>query len=417
MPNGDQAPPVLVYDRIDRNRRRTRALLCVFAGVLLPFFAALLPPITLVALWTVAASEQEAREPLRTLITAGALGLAWALIAVVCAVAIEVSRARGWALARTRAWPVTAAEEPQLWRVVENLCIGAGLPMPTLYVSDQGPANAFSVGTRRGEVALVVTRSLLGLLDRRELQGVIAHELSHIGNEDMRLNTILAALLQTLRLPWQLLNLAGQRLARGCLVLSMAALAFAALGLLSMVVFALGLIGTSEVGSRLRDALATDPEMRMAAAVELGMAVIGFAITAGPAYLLAGGRWLGMAAGRAVLRERELLADADAALLTRDPEGLALALVKLQGASLRGPAWTHSSMTHLLIVRPVGGEDSWWERSVHTHPTLDERIEALVRMGAGHPSDALRRARDELGIKGAIGGGALRPFGPVEPDR
>ena len=95
-----------------------------------------------------------------------------------------------WAGAR----PVGPEREPELFRVVENLCIGAGLPMPRILVVDTDQANAFATGNAPESASLVVTRGLLTLLSKRELEGVVSHELSHIGNHDIRLNTALSAL-------------------------------------------------------------------------------------------------------------------------------------------------------------------------------------------------------------------------------
>src|SRR5262245_48863153 len=104
-------------------------------------------------------------------------------------------------LRAAHAKPVGIGEETALIRLVENLCIGAGLPMPRVYVVESPAPNAFATGRDPQTASLVVTRGLLTLLDRRELQGVIAHELSHIGNHDTRLSTTLAALVTTLCLP------------------------------------------------------------------------------------------------------------------------------------------------------------------------------------------------------------------------
>src|SRR6185503_4221049 len=105
----------------------------------------------------------------------------------------------------------------ELGRAVENLSIAAGLPTPKVYVIESREPNAFAVGLDPEHAAVVVTRGLLGLLDPRGLYGVIAHELSHIGNQDSRLNTVLAAVLAVLQLPLALLT--RLRLARNPLVI------------------------------------------------------------------------------------------------------------------------------------------------------------------------------------------------------
>jgi heat shock protein HtpX len=101
-----------------------------------------------------------------------------------------------------RARPVSPDQEPDLIRTVENLCIGAGLP--AIYVVESKAPNAFATGRDAQHASLVVTRGLLTLLNHRELQGVIAHELSHIGNNDIRLSTLLAALVGTMTMPFRI---------------------------------------------------------------------------------------------------------------------------------------------------------------------------------------------------------------------
>src|SRR5262249_32491957 len=95
-------------------------------------------------------------------------------------------------------------EQINLRRTVENLCIGAGLPVPAIYVVNSDIANSFALGRDPEHASLVVSTGLLSLLTERDLPAVIAHELSHIGNHDTRLGTILAAVVATLRWPWSL---------------------------------------------------------------------------------------------------------------------------------------------------------------------------------------------------------------------
>ncbi len=104
-------------------------------------------------------------------------------------------------LRMVRARRIGPNQEPELRRIVENLSIGAGLPAPRLYIIESQAPNAFATGLDPGNASVVVTRGLLRLLERGELEGVIAHEFSHIGNRDTRLNMMTAALAITLRLP------------------------------------------------------------------------------------------------------------------------------------------------------------------------------------------------------------------------
>ena len=162
---------VLVYDRIGENRRNTFFLLAVFIIVV----GAVLVAIGI------------------------ALGLpcpfAPFLIvpAIICALFSYYS-STNVTLAISQAHPVTKEEEPDYYQTVENLCIGAGLPMPKLYVIEDRAPNAFATGRDPNHAVICVTRGLLQKMDHLELEGVIAHELSHIGNYDIRLVTVVVVL-------------------------------------------------------------------------------------------------------------------------------------------------------------------------------------------------------------------------------
>jgi hypothetical protein len=152
---------VLVYDRIGANRRNTVLLLAVFIvivggflvalGILLglpaPYAPFLIVPAILYALFSYYASTS---------------------------VTLAISQAHA----------VTKEQEPDYYRTVENLCIGAGLPMPKLYVIEDSAPNAFATGRSPNNAVICVTRGLLQKMDHLELEGVVAHELSHIGNYD-----------------------------------------------------------------------------------------------------------------------------------------------------------------------------------------------------------------------------------------
>src|SRR3990167_667396 len=94
-------------------------------------------------------------------------------------------------LAMSHAMPVTMQENPELYRIVENLCIVAGLPLPKIYIINEAQLNAFATGRDKNHAVVAITRGLLEKLNRLELEGVIAHELSHIGNKDMLLSTVI----------------------------------------------------------------------------------------------------------------------------------------------------------------------------------------------------------------------------------
>jgi heat shock protein HtpX len=254
------------------------------------------------------------------------------------------------------------------------------LPQPRLYVAESATPNAFAIGLNPSRASIIVTRGLLQLLDRRELEGVVAHELSHIANYDTRVSTVAAALAYTLRLPRAALFRLNSFIGIVMLVISYFGLAAFCMGLLLPV--ALALIGTSEMMARFRGLLV--PWL-------LELFVGG---SPGYVYILApkiGRRLQGL-----VSQEREFLADADAALLTRYPEGLARALAKLSAVHMP-PLKAEAATAHLYIVEPSAATP-WWDQAVQTHPPIEERISVLARMGSGIPASVLNAA-EEAGIK------------------
>lgn len=221
-------------------------------------------------------------------------------------------------------------EYVELRRIVENLCITAGLPIPRLYlVQDQVP-NAFATGRNKNHSAIAVTTGLLRILDRSELEGVLAHELSHIGNKDILISTIAVVL-------------AG--------FLSIASDIF--------------LRSTLFGGFGARDG----QDNRGGISIIIGFILILLAPLAGLLIRLA------------ISRKREFLADASGALLTRNPEGLAKALEKIS-AHAEPMATARDATAHLYISSPFGGLSG---KGIHglfmTHPPVEERI-AMLRSSA-----------------------------------
>ncbi|MCD6270787.1 M48 family metallopeptidase [bacterium] len=228
----------------------------------------------------------------------------------------------------TRARPVKREDNPELYRIVENLCITAGLPMPKIYILDEEQPNAFATGRDPNHSVVAVTRGLLKMLERSELEGVIAHELSHIKNRDMLLQTVVVVL-------------AG--------MLSIACEIF------------LRSLWWGGGGRRKRE------ENNIF--YLLGLIAIILAPIAATLIRLA------------ISRKREFLADATGALLTRYPEGLARALEKI--ASDPHPMRVATSATaHLFIANPFRGKQSksWFVKLFMTHPPVEERIKALREM-------------------------------------
>jgi len=301
---------------------------------------------------------------------AGALFVSMAIVALglVAATAFLISRyGSRVVLQGVRARPVDPDQERDLVQVVENLCIGAGLPLPRIHVIESAAPNAFATGRNPHDASLVVTRGLLGLLDRRELEGVIAHELSHIGNHDIGLSTTLAALVGTLSLPLRVFSALFCSLPVG-VVVTVFGLIFA---LLLLVVLLTGHFTVLDLAALRSGEFWQDiPSYLMWWSV--------YAIIA-PLYALFVAPVFALLIRQAVSRQREFLADADAALLTRNPEGLALALVKIGavgGERLR----VREGTVHLYFVDPLS-KGSWLHTVFPSHPSLEKRVELLARMG------------------------------------
>ncbi len=233
-------------------------------------------------------------------------------------------------LAMTRARPIKKEDNPELYRLVENLCITAGLPLPKIYIIEESQPNAFATGRNAKNAVVAVTSGLLEKLERVELEGVIAHELSHIGNKDMFLQTVVVILV-------------------GVIVM------------LSDFFLRISLWGD------VRRKNSKDSS----GAILMILGILGAILAPFAATLIQ----------LAISRKREFLADASAALLTRYPEGLALALEKI--ASDPHPMRAASnSIAHLFIASPFRDkqETGWWGSLFMTHPPIKERVMALRGM-------------------------------------
>jgi heat shock protein HtpX len=232
-------------------------------------------------------------------------------------------------LRMTHARLATREEFPDLWNIVENLSITAGLPMPKVYVVNDPSPNAFATGRDPEHAIVAATTGILAILDRTELEGVIAHELSHIGNRDMLVMTVAVVL-------------AGS--------LAMLADFF------------------------MRTAMYGGNDDRNRGPIALIFAIVGIILVPIAAQLIQ----------LAISRKREFLADASGALLTRYPEGLASALEKISRYAQPMRHANHAT-AHLFISDPFGQK----KRSIgnriaglfQTHPPAEARIQALREMG------------------------------------
>lgn len=228
------------------------------------------------------------------------------------------------AIAATRSKPVTREQAPELYQIVEELAMEAKAPMPRIYVSEMAQPNAFATGRSPEHAAVSVTRGILQTLDRRELRGVLAHELSHVLNRDILVSSIAGAIAS-------------------------------AFTYLAYMVFFFG--GSDDSDSPL----------------------------SGIAFLLL---WLvgPLAAGliqMAVSRSREYQADESGAVLSQDPEALASALLKLEQASRVVPAQVNPAQAHVFIVNPLRGRRGAGIASLFsTHPPTEERVRRLRELAS-----------------------------------
>lgn len=234
------------------------------------------------------------------------------------------------ALSTSGAVPIKKEDNPELFRIVENLAIGDGVPMPKIYIINDPSPNAFATGRDPKHASVAVTSGILERLTKSELEGVIAHELSHVKNFDIRLMAIAAVLVGFIALAADL--------------------------------FMRGLIWG---GMRNED------RDRRAQGLFLLLGLI-FAIIAPIVASLI---------QLAISRKREFLADASGALLTRYPEGLARALEKIS-SDPRPMRTANSATAHLFIVNPFKGRgfQGWFTGLFSTHPPVEERIKILRSM-------------------------------------
>jgi len=235
-------------------------------------------------------------------------------------------------LKMAKAVPIEKKNAPELYNIVQNLCITAGLPMPKIYLIYEKQPNAFATGRNPKHAVVAVTEGLLEKLDRSELEGVLAHELSHVGNRDMLLGTVIVVLVGFI-------------------------------SILSDIFLRSSFLG----GLRSRD----DRNGGQAQAILMLVGIV-LAILAPIAAMLI---------QLAISRKREFLADTSGALLTRYPEGLASALEKI--SSDQTPMRVANNTTaHLWLDDPFKGrkKTSWLRKLFMTHPPIEERIKALKGM-------------------------------------
>jgi heat shock protein HtpX len=289
---------------------------------------------------------------LGTLVFVGAVGYVLGLVVsggstqaalAALAIALLISIGMSWTsyrygdrivLATSRARPVTHEEEPRLHNVVEGLALAAGIPKPAVYVVPEQAPNAFATGRDPEHSSIAVTQGLLDMMNRVELEGVVGHEMSHIRDRDILLGTVVATLV-------------------GVVVL--------------LAEFMLRWFWWGGMGGR-RNNEGGNEGNAILFAVGLALAVLA--------------PFFAQIIKLAMSRRREYLADAEGAMLTRYPPGLASALRKVAGDHT--PMRTANNATaHLWLNQPSrtpGEENHWFENLFSTHPPIQERIRLLEEM-------------------------------------
>lgn len=227
-------------------------------------------------------------------------------------------------------------DNPRLWNVVENLAITEGMPMPKVYIINDPAPNAFATGRDPKHAIVAATTGLLSIMDDAELEGVMAHEMSHVKNYDIRVSTIVFGLVS-------------------------------AIGMIADMAMRMAFWSQMFGGGDRRDNRDNDNSFALVSMV-IGIVASLIAFLIGPLIQAA------------VSRQREYLADATGAEITRYPEGLASALQKL--ADYGRPMRRHStSMAHLYIADPI--KPGIVERAFSTHPPIPDRIARLKKIGGG----------------------------------
>jgi heat shock protein HtpX len=244
------------------------------------------------------------------------------LIGALIYVAIQYFSSGSQALAMAGAQQITKADNPRLYRIVENLAITTGLPMPKVYIVNDPAPNAFATGRDPEHAAVAATTGLLDLMNDAELEGVMAHEMAHVKNFDIRVTTIVFGLVVVV-------GLVADVLAR---------MAF--------------------FGGMRRNSGGANPIILVVGLLAMILAPL-----------------LAALIQAAISRQREYLADATGALTTRHPEALASALTKL-GQYGRPLHKQQASMAHLWMADPI--QPGVIDRMFQTHPPIAERVKRLI---------------------------------------
>ncbi len=262
------------------------------------------------------------------------LALPWATLGTLIWVGIAYKFHQRMIDAVTGSSAVTRAEQPRLYNLLENLCISRGIPTPKLRIAEDDALNAFATGLNDKQYSITVTRGLMNALDDRELEAVLGHELTHIRNGDVRMLVIAVVI-------------AGVISFFGEMVFRM-------------------FFQTSFGARRSSSSSSGDKKGGAGIAIVIAIALIVVA-------------WiLSIVIRFALSRQREYLADAGAVELTKDPDAMISALRKIEG---RGElVRANSAVMEMCIDNPRTGFSDIFA----THPSVDKRVEALMKFAGGH---------------------------------
>ena len=310
-----------MYEEIARNKRRALAYMIVFFVVWVGIGALLG--------WIVAATRRPGFGP-SPVVADAVTGAVVAGIFALAGIAFSLRSGARLVLAVSGARPADPHQYLQLHDLVDALAIGEGIPKPAVYVIDDPSPNAFATGTRADRAAVTVTTGLMRTMNREELEGVLAHEMSHIRNYDVRLLLVVSTLI------------------------GMA-------GLLA------SLVWRSAFFMRPRG---RDSGQVMIVVFAAGALLAVVAVIFGPLIRLA------------LSRRREELADVSGVELTRNPAGLISALRKLQQNDQPFARFNHATAA-MCIDDPLQHHESWFHHLFDTHPPISERIAVLERISQG----------------------------------
>lgn len=329
------------YQHIAHNKRRTWLLVLLFPVVFAVLTAVVLGGILFLfgaphsQTLSIAYNGHALSPTQASLAEAGGISLAvagvcWALACIWMAVSYFTGD--HILLNSADAIPIAKQDQPEIYRLVENLCISRGLPLPRIYIMDDESLNAFATGRDPQHASLALTKGIVQKLDRAELEGVIAHELSHIENRDIRLMLITVAGIS-------FFTFAGE--------------------------FCFRLAFSTRRSSKNNGAVLF---------IILGIIFWIYGLLFAPLIRLA------------ISRKREYLADATGALMTRNPAALASALRKISQDSRVEALDKRASMAAMCIENPLEKENlfAWMSGIWATHPPIEKRIAALEEMNRGY---------------------------------